>query len=71
MTRKGFLVRAAAFVACLSLGLIVVGHEPRGPERPLYRNSTEGSVKWKTGQHNAGCVLYAPDDQCICEEFKR
>lgn len=68
MNRRNFMNRAAAFMGCLSLGLIIVGREPRGMNRPIYRNSTEGSVKWQTG-HNAGCVLYAPDDECICEEF--
>lgn len=43
----------------------------RNFERPLYRQTTEGSAKWQTGQHNAGCVWHAPDGECICDEFQK
>lgn len=35
---------------------------------PIRTSATE-SAKWSNG-HNAGCCLYAPDDECICTEFK-
>lgn len=40
-----------------------------GKQRVQYRESTEGSAKWAAG-HKAGCVLFAPDDECICDEFQ-
>ncbi len=32
-----------------------------------YRYTTSLSSKWKSG-HNVGCVLFAPDDVCICAQ---
>lgn len=67
--RNKIFARATAFLSSLLFGLVLHG-SPRGAERPLHRASTEGSAKWEQGHHNAGCVLYAPDDECICDEFK-
>lgn len=38
-------------------------------QRRRYRTSTVGSVKWANG-HKTGCVFFAPDNQCICEQFQ-
>lgn len=39
----------------------------RAGARPVVRDTTNGSFKWTT--HNAGCVLRAPANVCICQEF--
>ncbi len=40
-----------------------------GKQRVQYRESTEGSAKWNAG-HNVGCVLFAPEHECICAEIQ-
>lgn len=67
MERRTFLQSSTAFLLC---GLAGIALPSRSGGRRLYRSSTEGSVKWAQG-HSAGCVLYAPDDECVCDEFPR
>lgn len=41
----------------------------KGGARPAYRAGTSFSSKWRSGVHNIGCVMSAPDWFCTCREF--
>lgn len=65
-------MKRRAFIMLAMVGVLLVGDMPlpRTPrKRGEYRMTTVGSRKWAAG-HRAGCVFYAPDDECICEQLK-
>ena len=53
-----FVVRLAGLVSELT-----------NKRKSHHRHSTHGSPKWAAG-HVAGCVLRAPEDVCICDDFQ-